>query len=112
MKIATILLTTLMLAFAFPAYAKPDRADTATATKETALSGDVLVKVNGLVCDFCARALEKIFGKQEEVKDIDVNLDEKIITIDFVDGKSLDDEIIAKLIIDSGYNVESIQHVE
>ncbi len=77
-----------------------------------AITGDVHVSVNGLVCDFCARALEKVFGKQEAVNDIDVNLDNKIITIDFKDGQSLDDETITQLINDSGYNVESIHYVE
>lgn len=77
-----------------------------------ALQGDVHVSVNGLVCDFCARALEKVFGKQEAVNDIDVDLDSKIITIDFKEGQSLDDDTIKKLIQDSGYNVESIHHVE
>lgn len=73
-------------------------------------SGTALVQVNGLVCDFCARALEKVFGKQEAVSDIDVNLDTKIITINFKDGQSLDDEAITALIKDSGYNVEAITH--
>lgn len=76
------------------------------------IQGDAHVSVNGLVCDFCARALEKVFGKQDAVNDIDVNLDSKIITIDFKDGQRLDDETIKQLIQDSGYNVESIHHVE
>ena len=45
------LMTALMMVLATPAFA------------ETAK-----VSVNGLVCDFCARALEKVFGKQEGVK--------------------------------------------
>lgn len=70
------------------------------------------VDVNGLVCDFCARALEKIFSKQEVVENINVDLDEKVITINYVEGGSLDDETITQLITDSGYNVEAIRHGE
>ena len=70
--------------------------------------GTVSVDVKGLVCDFCARALEKVFGAQEEVESIGVDLDTKVITIHFNEGLSLDDEIISKLIEDSGYNVERI----
>jgi len=40
----------------------------------------VTVKVNGLVCDFCARALEKIFSKQDSVENIEVDLTTKMVT--------------------------------
>lgn len=72
--------------------------------------GTVYADVNGLVCDFCARALEKIFGKQDAVESIDVDLDTKVITIFFNEGQSLDDKTITELITDSGYNVREIRH--
>jgi len=72
--------------------------------------GTVYVDVNGLVCDFCARSLEKVFGKQEAVESIEVDLDKKIVTIHFNEGLSLDDETIRELITDSGYNVRAIRH--
>ena len=72
----------------------------------------VEVEVNGLVCDFCARALEKVFGKQEEVSDITVDLDTKHITITFIEGQSIDDETIKNLIADSGYDVRGIHRAE
>ena len=74
--------------------------------------GMVYADVNGLVCDFCARALEKVFGKQDAVESINVNLDEKRITIHFNEGQTLDDKTIAQLIMDSGYNVRDIRHGE
>ncbi len=70
------------------------------------------VNVNGLVCDFCARALEKIFSKQDAVQDIDVNLDTKIITVNFIDGQNLDNETLTRLITDAGYAVEAINREE
>jgi copper chaperone CopZ len=70
------------------------------------------VSVNGLVCDFCAQALEKTFGKKEEVKAIDVNLDTKIVTVNFNDGMNLSDEVLTQIITDAGYNVEGIHRVE
>lgn len=103
-------MTALTLSFAVPAYAAEDAKHV---TAEQAISsGDVHVSVNGLVCDFCARALEKVFGKEEAVKGIDVNLDTKMITINFNEGQSLDNETITKLITDAGYNVEGIHRVE
>lgn len=67
------------------------------------------VDVNGLVCDFCARSLEAVFGKEESVNDVNVDLDEKVITLDFKEGQSLDDAKIKQLIEDSGYNVVAIR---
>jgi copper chaperone CopZ len=69
----------------------------------------ITVKINGLVCDFCARALEKVFGKREEVSGIDVNLDTKIVTIGFKKDADIDDATITKLITDAGYNVVEIK---
>lgn len=66
------------------------------------------VSVNGLVCDFCARALEKTFGQQEAVDHITVDLDTKIITIFYKDGQTLSEDKITQLITDSGYNVVAI----
>ena len=74
------------------------------------LGGSVYADVNGLVCDFCARALEKVFSKQEAVSDINVNLDTKVITINFKDGQTLEDDKIKELINDSGYDVKAIRH--
>ena len=67
------------------------------------------ISVNGLVCDFCARSIEKIFNKRESVERINVNLEEMLITIYLQDGEFLDDDIIKKLIKDSGYDVREIK---
>ncbi len=72
--------------------------------------GTIYADVDGLVCDFCARALEKVFSKQEAVESITVDLDEKTITIHFNEGQKLDDATITQLITDSGYNVREIRH--
>ncbi len=76
-----------------------------------AYAGEVIkVNVNGLVCDFCARALEKVFSKQEAVSNIDVDLTKKLVTVFLKEGASLSDENVTNLITDSGYNVEAIHH--
>ncbi len=71
--------------------------------------GTVEVGIYGLVCDFCAQALEKVFGKEVAVDNIDVNLDDKIVTIHLKHGQQLDDAVIRKNIVDAGYNVEEIR---
>lgn len=70
----------------------------------------VIVQVNGLVCDFCARALEKVFSKQEEVNTIDVNLDTKNIMIEFNDNQTIAEEKIKELITNSGYDVVKVSY--
>ena len=68
----------------------------------------IAVQIDGLVCDFCARALEKVFGKRQEVSGIEVNLNTKIVTIGLKKGADIDDATITKLITDAGYNVVKI----
>lgn len=69
----------------------------------------VNVKVDGLVCDFCARALEKVFGKRNEVEGIKVDLDKGNVMVAMKPGQTIDDATLTKLITDSGYNVRSIE---
>lgn len=120
MKKLTFLLIISAFTFTMPAYAGHDKGDHAAhagshdadRVKLSLSPGDARVSVNGLVCDFCARALEKVLGKEAAVKAIDVNLDTKIITINFKAGQSLSDVRITELITDSGYKVENIHRVE
>lgn len=80
------------------------------ASQAFAATNTVQVKINGLVCDFCARSMEKLFGKRDEVAGIAVNLDTKLVTINLKDGKTIDDATITQLITDAGYSVEGITH--
>lgn len=71
-------------------------------------ANNITVEVNGLVCDFCAQAVEKVFGKDKAVKAIDVNLSERYVKIDLNEGLDITDEKVTKLITDSGYDVVKI----
>jgi copper chaperone CopZ len=72
----------------------------------------VLVNVNGMVCDFCAQGLKKLFGEKEEVENIEVDLDAKIVTLELKEGQNLSDELISKIIQDNGLSVEGINRKE
>lgn len=72
----------------------------------------VYVDVNGLVCDFCARAVEKVFNEEESVEGVKVDLNTKVITISFVADKELSEEKIRELITDSGYDVVAVRSAE
>ena len=69
----------------------------------------IKVNVNGLVCDFCARALEKVFMKEKSVSGLTVNLKEKEIKIYTKKSMNLDDTTIKEKIKDAGYTVSSIE---
>ena len=76
----------------------------ALANGGTAVVADVL----GVVCDFCAVAMNKIFGKQEEVAAVYVDLDTKALNLVFKPGASLDDEAIAALAVQAGYRISAV----
>lgn len=83
----------------------------AAATPAQAAHGGkhVFVTINGLVCDFCARAMEKTFSKRAEVSGIAVDLTSKVVTINLKNDASLGDDDIRKGVIDAGYNVVDIK---
>ena len=66
------------------------------------------ISVNGLVCDFCARSIEKLFRKKESVESINVDLEDMLITIYLKKGKNINNTTVTKLIKDSGYDVTEI----
>ncbi|MGH1456188.1 MAG: heavy-metal-associated domain-containing protein [Alphaproteobacteria bacterium] len=76
----------------------------------SAFAGEIVtINVNGMVCDFCAQAIEKVFMKQDAVESIKVDLTTKQITATLKDNQNIDDETITKLVTDSGYAIESIE---
>ena len=68
--------------------------------------------VNGLVCDFCARALEMTISKKDEVESINVDLKDKVITINFNENQRLENSVITQLINDAGYTVREITNAK
>jgi len=68
--------------------------------------------VNGMVCGFCATAIEKTFRKQPEVKTVNVDLKSRLVTVTTKEGQTLDDAKLKKLITNSGYSVVSIDRAK
>lgn len=100
----------LFLAFVLSAGFFAGSPEGLAAVEPAAVRGQAIhVKAKGLVCDFCARSLEKVFRKRPEVEDITVDLTTKEIRILLKGGQALDDETVRKLVTDSGYNVEAIE---
>ena len=71
------------------------------------------IEVEGLVCDFCAQSIEKVFMKQPGVAVVYVNLDRGNVHIKMADVFKKDEDGISdirirKLFNDAGYNVTNI----
>ena len=75
----------------------------------TPITLSIYAYVNGLVCEFCARALEKTIGNQEEVKSINVDLKQKVVIVNLL-MERLEEEKLISLINDAGYDVTEISY--
>ena len=69
----------------------------------------IFVTINGLVCDFCAVSMKKVFMKKAPVAVVDVNLTTKIVTIGLKTGQALSDDEITRGVTDAGYAVVGIK---
>ena len=69
----------------------------------------VVVDVLGVVCDFCTTAMNKIFGKRDEVAALYVDLDKKTLSLVINEGASLSDKQIEKLAKKAGYRIAAIR---
>ena len=70
----------------------------------------IAVDVNGLVCDFCDRSLEKFLVKQPAVATVSINLENKVIHLELVPGETVDDDRLTQWVTDAGYAVQGIRH--
>lgn len=75
----------------------------------SAFAGEITVKVSGMVCSMCAQGIKKKFSKIEFIKDINVNLDDKLVHIKTEDGHDISDQQINDVIKEAGYNVANIE---
>jgi copper chaperone CopZ len=73
-----------------------------------AAADTIQATVNGMVCGFCATGIEKTFKAQPEVKTVDVDLENKLVTLQTKQGQTIDDSKIRKLLGNAGYSVVGI----
>lgn len=66
------------------------------------------VSVNGLVCAFCAQTIEQALKESGAVNTVHVDFDTKLVTVQFLADKSLDDTALTHTLEDAGYSVTGI----
>jgi len=99
------------LAISTPAFAQDQAAMDKASVENDALAGTkpmIVAKINGLVCDFCAQALTKVFKKEDVVDTLNVDLNAGEVLITLKEDQTLSDEIVESLIRKSGYSLVSI----
>ena len=69
----------------------------------------IVADVLGVVCDFCALAMNKIFSKREEIAAIYVDLDTKALNLVLVPGASMSDQTITALAVTAGYRIAGVR---
>ena len=79
----------------------------------TSVSKSIHVDVEGLVCDFCAQSIQKVFLKQPGVEKVDVNLNNGRVIIKMADvfqddEDGISNDRIVKLFLNAGYDVRAI----
>ena len=70
------------------------------------------MKVNGLVCAFCARGIEKTFHKNPVVADVVVSLEDKLVAVQTKEGTDISDQELRITLTDAGYDIKSIERTE
>ena len=70
------------------------------------------VKVNGMVCAFCAQGIKKKFMENSAVEKCEVDLEKKEVSVSLKKDKKISDEEIGKVIKESGFAVLGIERQE
>ena len=78
------------------------------AEKAACQSPEAIAIVDGMVCDFCAQGLKKVFMKEPMVRDVAIDLTTKEVRIILKPGEMIDDALINKKVDWAGYKVTGI----
>ena len=68
-----------------------------------------VISVNGMVCDFCARGIERTFKKDKSVQKIDVDLTRGKVLVMYAQSAKVNFEDIKQKILSNGQNATDLQ---
>jgi copper chaperone CopZ len=83
----------------------------ATLSAQTSVADTLKIKVDGMVCGFCASSIEKKMRANKATADVYVSLENKIVAVSEKTGQKLDDAALKAQIADAGYEVKLIERV-
>ncbi len=72
------------------------------------LSAEIVMKVDGLACAFCAYGLEKKLKSLKGVEEVKISLNEGKVWIRLKEGYKADEKTLRKLVKESGFILREI----
>ena len=75
-------------------------------------TGTIEMKVDGLVCAFCAQGIEKTLRRYPATSDVIVSLENRLVAVATRNGQDISDVILNKALTDAGYTVRSITRTQ
>jgi copper chaperone CopZ len=78
----------------------------------SASAGTIEMKVNGLVCGFCAQGIEKTLRKNSNATDVFVSLEDRLVAIATKEGTDIADSELRKALTNAGYEVKAIERTQ
>jgi copper chaperone CopZ len=74
-------------------------------------ANSIKAEVNGMVCAFCAKGIEKKLNALPEKQAVFVDLKNRIVVLEVKDGLTLPIETFTQVIEDAGYSVTKVEQV-
>lgn len=109
-KIAGVALTALAVPAVGIAQA-PDQRGKAQ-QPDMPLSGtDVVLKVDGMSCSFCAYGLEKRLNEIEAIDTLVIRVSDGLVHIRFKDGQTVEDEALREAVHEAGFTLRQIERI-
>jgi mercuric ion binding protein len=78
-------------------------------TAALAQATTIEMKVNGLVCAFCAQGIDKQLRKFPATADVVVSLEHKLVAVALKDGQDIPDDELRHALTNAGYTVKTIE---
>lgn len=70
------------------------------------------MRVNGLVCAFCAQGIEKKLRKFSATADVVVSLEQRLVAVALKEGQDIPDPELRTALTNAGYTVTAIQRTD
>lgn len=71
----------------------------------------IKAEVNGMVCAFCAKGIEKKLNALPQKQAAFVDLKSRVVALQLKEGQDVSNEAFSKVIEDAGYSVSKLERV-
>lgn len=85
---------------------------TAAFASSESKSNKYQLNIEGMVCNYCVESIRLRMKKNKEVKDVKINLDEKLVVVITVPGQDISIARLEESIRDTGYVPQNVKKLE